>query len=147
MPRQKKISRYKVIAIAILVLALVAIRALETQLFYDPFAAYFKDDYLSLPFPKFNTLSLLISLTLRYGLNALFSVSIVYCLFKDWEITKFVSALYLLFFVLLIAAFFLLVIYTDQYNNFIVFYVRRFLIHPILLLLFIPAIFYQKKMK
>ncbi len=147
MQREKKNNRYKIIAIAILVLALVAVRALETQLFYDPFAVYFKNDYLSLPFPKFNTASLFISMTLRYGLNTLFSVAIIYCLFKDWEIAKFITLLYVLFFILLIAAFFLLVILTDQYNNFIVFYVRRFLIHPILLLLFIPAIFYQKKMK
>ena len=142
-----KFNRNKVIAIAILVVALVLIRAFEDWLFYDPFSLYFKNDYLSSAFPKFDALTLFLSMGLRFGLNSLFSLAIIYCLFKDWELTKFASVLYAFFFVLLISAFFVLVLFSDQNNNFMVFYVRRFLIQPILLLLFIPAIFYQKKMK
>jgi exosortase F-associated protein len=142
-----KINRNKIIAVGILFVLLVAIRAFEDYLFYDPFSLYFKNDYLSLPFPVFNSLSLLISMGVRYGLNSIISLLIIYCLIKDWELTKFAAVIYVFFFVLLITAFFVLVLFTDQYNNFVVFYVRRFLIQPLLLLLFIPAIFYQKRMK
>jgi exosortase F-associated protein len=142
-----KINRNKIIAVGILFVLLVAIRAFEDYLFYDPFSLYFKNDYLSLPFPVFNSLSLLISMGVRYGLNSIISLLIIYCLFKDWGLTKFAAVIYVFFFVLLITAFFVLVLFTDQYNNFVVFYVRRFLIQPLLLLLFIPAIFYQKRMK
>ena len=142
-----KINRNKIIAVGILFVLLVAIRAFEDYLFYDPFSLYFKNDYLSLPFPVFNSLSLLISMGVRFGLNSIISLLIIYCLFKDWGLTKFAAFLYAFFFVVLIAAFFVLVLFTDQYNNFIVFYVRRFLIQPLLLLLFIPAILYQKRMK
>ena len=142
-----KINRNKIIAVGILFLLLVAIRAFEDYLFYDPFSLYFKNDYLSLPFPVFNSLSLLISMGVRFGLNSIISLLIIYCLFKDWGLTKFAAVIYVFFFVLLITAFFVLVLFTDQYNNFVVFYVRRFLIQPLLLLLFIPAIFYQKRMK
>lgn len=135
------------IAVGILFVLLIAIRAFEDYLFYDPFSLYFKNDYLSLPFPVFNSLSLLISMGMRFGLNSIISLLIIYCLFKDWGLTKFAAVIYAFFFVLLITAFFVLVLFTDQYNNFIVFYVRRFLIQPLLLLLFIPAIFYQKKVK
>jgi len=142
-----KINRNKIIAVGILFVLLVAIRAFEDYLFYDPFSLYFKNDYLSLPFPVFNSLSLLISMGMRFGLNSIISLLIIYCLFKDWGLTKFAAVIYVFFFVLLITAFFVLVLFTDQYNNFVVFYVRRFLIQPLLLLLFIPAIFYQKRMK
>jgi exosortase F-associated protein len=142
-----KTNRNKIIAVGILFVLLVAIRAFEDYLFYDPFSLYFKNDYLSLPFPVFNSLSLLISMGVRYGLNSIISLLIIYCLIKDWELTKFAAVIYVFFFVLLITAFFVLVLFTDQYNNFVVFYVRRFLIQPLLLLLFIPAIFYQKRMK
>jgi exosortase F-associated protein len=142
-----KINRNKIIAVGILFVLLVAIRAFEDYLFYDPFSLYFKNDYLSLPFPVFNSLSLLISMGVRFGLNSIISLLIIYCLFKDWGLTKFAAVIYVFFFVLLITAFFVLVLFTDQYNNFVVFYVRRFLIQPLLLLLFIPAIFYQKRMK
>ena len=142
-----KVNRNKIIAITILVFVLVTIRAFEDWLFYDPFALYFKNDYLSLGFPKFDMLSLFLSMGLRFALNSVLSLGIIYCLFKDWALTKFASVLYAFFFVVLITAFFVLVLFTDQYNNFIVFYVRRFLIQPIFLLLFIPAILYQKRMK
>lgn len=147
MLQKSKINPNKVIAIAVLVSALVGIRALENQLFYDPFALYFENDYLSLPFPKFDALTLFLSMGFRFALNSLLSLAIIYCLFKDWALTKFVTVLYGFFFILLTLSFFALVLFTDQYNNFILFYVRRFLIQPILLLLFIPAIFYQKRTK
>ena len=142
-----RFNRNKIVAIAALVICLVAIRAFEDLLFYDPFSLYFKNDYLSSIFPKFDVLSLFLSVSLRFILNSVFSLAIIYCLFKDWEVTKFAAVLYAFFFVLLISAFFVLVLFSDQSNNFMLFYVRRFLIQPILLLLFIPAIFYQKKMK
>ena len=142
-----KINRNKITAVGMLFVLLVAIRAFEDYLFYDPFSLYFKNDYLSLPFPVFNSVSLLISMGVRFGLNSIISLLIIYCLFKDWGLTKFAAVIYVFFFVLLITAFFVLVLFTDQYNNFVVFYVRRFLIQPLLLLLFIPAIFYQKRMK
>lgn len=147
MQEKVKINRNKIIAVGILFVLLVAIRAFEDYLFYDPFSLYFKNDYLSLPFPVFNSLSLLISMGVRFGLNSIISLLIIYCLFKDWGLTKFAAVIYVFFFVLLITAFFVLVLFMDQYNNFVVFYVRRFLIQPLLLLLFIPAIFYQKRMK
>lgn len=145
MLRKIKFNRNKIIAIGLLVFLLVAIRALEDLIFYDPFSLYFKNDYLSLSFPKFDTLLLFLNLSLRYGLNSLISLAIIYCLFKDWEITKFATVLYCFFFVILCVVFFGLILFTDQYNNFILFYVRRFLIQPLFLLLFVPAFYYQKK--
>jgi exosortase F-associated protein len=131
----------------VLVLLLATIRAFEDSLFYDPFSAYFKNDYLNLAFPKYDATLLLFGMSFRYFLNSALSLAVIYVLFKDWELTKFALVLYVVFFILLISVFFMLITFTDNHNNFLLFYVRRFLIQPILLLLFIPAFFYQKQLK
>jgi exosortase F-associated protein len=78
-------------------------------------------------------------------LNTIVSLAIIYALFSDFELTKFAAILYLIFFIVLITAFFALLNFSDYNNNFMLFYVRRFLIQPIFVLLFIPAFFYQKQ--
>jgi len=133
--------------IVVLVFLLVAIRAFENEIFYDPFSDYFKSDYLNLAFPAYHPMFLFLSMALRYLLNAVFSLAIIQVLFKDWKLTEFAAVLYVAFFVVLMAAFFLLITYSDNHNNFILFYVRRFLIQPLFLLLFVPAFYYQRLKK
>lgn len=133
------------IFIAICVLALAFIRFFEEKLFYDPFLNYFKNDYLNLPFPDFNGIRLFLSLLFRYVLNTSLSIAVIYFLFKDVSITKFTSVLYLLLFFILIGLFFGIILFFDVDSNFILFYVRRFIIQPLFLLLFIPAFYFQKK--
>ena len=128
-----------------LVLLLTAVRYYEDVLFYDPFLEYFKGEYLNLPFPKFDGCKLFFGLTVRYFLNAIISIAIIHTIFRDFPLTKFAAFLYLIFSVILITAFFALINFSDSSSNFILFYIRRFLIQPIFLLLFIPAFFYQKQ--
>jgi exosortase F-associated protein len=52
--------------------------------------------------------------------------------------------LYVFFFLILISSFFVIMYYYGEHNKFILFYIRRFLIQPIFVLLFVPAFFYQK---
>ena len=134
----------KIMLVVVLVMLLVSVRVFEQRLFYDPFYDYFKSDYLNLVFPEFDTLPLFVSMSFRYGINTIVSLAIVQVLFKDWKLTEFATVLYCVFFVILIAVFFLLITHSDSHNNFILFYVRRFLIQPIFLLLFVPAFYYQK---
>jgi len=140
-------NKVKIVLVVLLVLALALIRAFEDVLFYDPFSAYFKNDYLNLAFPTFERLPLFLAMSFRYFLNSALSLAIIYVLFKDLGLTKFASVLYLVFFVILITAFFLLLTFSDSHHNFALFYVRRFLIQPLFLLLFVPAFFYQKQQK
>ncbi len=127
-----------------LVLLLAIVRAFEDSLFYDPFSAYFKNDYLNMAFPEYDAFPLFLGMALRYFLNSILSLAIVQILFKDWQLTRFAAVLYVAFFAILIAIFFLLIVYSDNHNNFILFYIRRFLIQPIFLLLFVPAFYYQQ---
>jgi exosortase F-associated protein len=143
----KKLFNHKVrIALAMLfVMALVLIRAYEDSLFYDPFLDYFKSDYHNLPIPKIDNLQLIFGLFFRYFLNTALSLAIIYVLFKDIDAVKFASVLYFIFFILLLAAFFFILLRNGDTNKMGLFYVRRFLIQPIFLLLFLPAFYYQKQ--
>ncbi|UPQ79895.1 exosortase F system-associated protein [Flavobacterium azooxidireducens] len=145
MQYKKKPKIVDFLLIALCVLALAFIRFFEETLFYDPFLKYFKSDYLNLPFPDFNGIGLFFSLLFRYVLNASLSIAVIYFLFKDVSLTKFASILYLLLFILLILMFFGVVLFFDEKSNFILFYVRRFIVQPLFLVLFVPAFYFQKK--
>jgi len=133
------------IFIAILLLSLlVAVRAFESQLFYDPFLVYFEGDYIKLPLPEFDGLQLFFGLSFRFFLNTMLSLGIIYALFKDKGMILFVSILYLILFVGLILAFFCILHFFKNQENLLLFYVRRFLIQPLFLILFLPAFYYQR---
>ncbi|MEO7978582.1 exosortase F system-associated protein [Flavobacterium sp.] len=141
-----KVIRYKFkITIAILiVLCFGLIRTFEKQLFYDPFLEYFESDFKNLSFPELNTFQFFLSLLFRFGLNTILSLLLIYTLFRDREILKFSIFLYLFFMIALFGMFFLILIYYSN-GSWILFYVRRFIIQPIFVLLFIPAFYYQQQ--
>ena len=134
----------KTIQIVVALAGLISIRIFQEQLFYDPFVTFYKSNFQHQSLPQFNPFQLFNSLFFRYILNSLFTIWIVYLLFKSASVVKFTSLLLVLFFVVFSSLFFLL-LYTDSTPNyFLLFYTRRFLIQPLFLLLFIPAFYYQK---
>lgn len=145
---QKLLNHKTRIALAILlILFLALIRTFEDSLFYDPLLNYFKSDYYNLPLPEIDSIQLFFGLFFRYFLNTLLSLALIYVFFKDIEAVKFASIVYLVFFIILVVAFFIVLSFFGEANKMILFYIRRFLIQPIFLLLFIPALYYQKQNK
>jgi len=140
-------NKARLLSAIFLVLLLALVRAFESDLFYDPFSDYFKGDYFNLAFPAFETEALFCAMTFRYFLNSIISFGMIYVLFADIGLLKFTGVLYLILYVILIAAFFSLLYFSDSSNNFMLFYVRRFLIQPLFLLLFVPAFYYQRLTK
>ena len=145
----RKLFKYKVriALVLLLVLSLVLIRAYEDVLFYDPFLKYFKANYHNLPLPEINNLQLFFGLFFRYFLNAIVSLGIIYTVFKDVDAIRFASIVYVLFFMILVIVFFFVLSYFGEANKMTLFYVRRFLIQPLFLLLFLSAFYYQKQTK
>lgn len=142
----KKINKHKY-RIGLLVLSLfglIFIRAFESQLFYDPFLSFFKLEYQNKSLPVFDSVSLFFGLLIRYALNSLLSLGIIYLLFKQLPLVRFAMLLYCVFFVILIVLFFGLLHFSEQPDYLILFYIRRFLIQPLFLVLFIPAFYYQQ---
>ena len=127
-------------------MALVAIRTFESYLFYDPFLTFFKLDYQNKTLPNFNSIQLFFGIIFRYGLNTVLSLIVIYLIFKESKLVKFAAWLYLFLFVILISLFFVLLYLDPNPNYLILFYIRRFLIQPLFLVLFIAAFYYQKKL-
>ncbi len=138
-------NKLKWFLIAFLVGLLLCIRAGEAQGFYDPLLYYFKNDYQNQPLPPIESVRYGVHLFLRYGLNSLISMAILYVFFRSREQLLFVGYLYVGLGLILGASFFLLYETSGDANKLLIFYVRRFLIQPLFLLLFIPAFYYQNK--
>lgn len=144
MQKQIKLNAGGIAAIVVLLILIVAVRIFQNQLFYDPLLAFFKTK--NQPLPEYNSLKLFLGLAFRYFLNAALSLGVIYIIFKDRAIIKLCTTLYILFFILLITAFFI-VLSANDVNLLLLFYIRRFLIQPLFLILFLPAFYYQKKVR
>ncbi|MGO4772518.1 exosortase F system-associated protein [Flavobacterium sp. W22_SRS_FK3] len=134
--------KVKILITIVVVLCLGLVRAFENQLFYDPFLDYFESDFKNLPIPEFDVLKLFFGLFFRYLLNTILSLILIYNLFRVPGILKFTTFIYVFFLVMLFVMFFIILNYFPE-SNWLLFYVRRFIIQPILVLLFIPAFYYQ----
>lgn len=137
----------KYILILILIGLLVLIRVFESQLFYDPYLLFFKNDYLYMDFPRREVLKLTLFTSLRYILNSIISLGIIYLFFKDKSIVKFSAFVYAIAYFILVLIFLYFVINPRQEDYYLFFNFRRFLIQPVLLLLLLPAFYYYKLRK
>lgn len=136
-----KKSLLNYIGIALAVLGLLLIRFYESSLFYDPFLAYYAYDYLHADYPAFDLLPLLLHYALRFVVTASLSLVIL----RFWfGATPYWNIIWKSFVVLGIAVlFFLLLLLTIlPQAPMLLFYVRRFAIQPIWLLLCMGALFY-----
>jgi len=132
----------KFIALFVLVLLLVLIRFYEDVLFYDPYLTFFQNDYLYIDSPRREVAKLVGFTTLRYLLNTLLSLAILFVVFKDKSIVKFATVIYGVAFIVLILVYLYFVINPRQEDYYLFFNLRRFLIQPIILLLLLPAFYY-----
>ncbi len=124
---------------------LLFVRFRESELFYDPLINYFHGDFQNTNLPELSMFKLIGNLLLRYGINMLFSLGLLWAIFLDKNILKFVIIFYLGIGILLLIPFYILLkdYVPSEYLAF--FYVRRFLIQPLIVFLLIPAFFYYRK--
>ena len=132
------------ISIGILFLLLVLIRAFEDVLFYDPYLTFFENDYLYIDSPRREVAKLVLNTSLRYVLNSLISLGILCLFFKDKSMIKFATLFFTLSYVVLLIPFLYFVINPRQEDYYLFFNIRRFLIQPIILIVLLPAFYYQK---
>ena len=123
---------------------LVLVRLFENDLFYDPYLMFFQNDYLYIDSPRREILKVTLFTALRYFINTVISLAILYLCFKDVGIVKFASIIYAIAFIFLIAAYLYFVINPRQEDYYMFFNIRRFLIQPIFLLLLLPAFYYYR---
>ncbi|MAB57287.1 MAG: exosortase F system-associated protein [Aequorivita sp.] len=135
----------KVLGILALASLLVLIRTFEDTLFYDPLLHFFEMDYKSMPLPEMDTFALQTGIALRFLLNTIISLAILWLVFQDRGIIKLSLILYSFLFAILFMAFSFIIFTSEESSgHFVLFYVRRFLIQPLFLLILLPAFYFQK---
>ena len=143
--KNKKVSRsLKYSLIFGLIVLLILIRFFEDQLFYDPYLVFFENDYLYIDSPRREVFKLTVFTSLRYLLNTIISLGILKVAFQDNSIVKFSALLYGTAYVVLLIFFLYFVLNPTQEDYYLFFNVRRFLIHPIFLIIILPAFYYNK---
>ncbi|WP_397364839.1 exosortase F system-associated membrane protein [Olleya sp. R77988] len=138
---------YKYIWISLLFALLVLVRWFEKDIFYDPYLLFFQNDYLYIDSPRQEVLKLVAFTSLRFFINTILSLLILYFFFKDKSVVKFATFVYLVSFVILTVFYLYFVLEPKQENYYFFFNIRRFLIQPVLLLLLLPAFFYHRLKK
>lgn len=136
---------YKIVVVILLLGLLILIRGFEDSLFYDPLLTFYKSIQGNETLPDFDTMRLLTHITFRYALNTIISMGILWIIFQDKDVIKLSIILYSVLFMLLFIVFCFLIFSSDAGQNLTLFYVRRFLIQPLFLLILIPAFYFQKK--
>ncbi|GAB1857711.1 exosortase F system-associated protein [Flavobacteriaceae bacterium MHTCC 0001] len=137
-----KLVKYSLLFV--LFVLLILIRFFEDSLFYDPYIAFFKNDYLYIDSPRREVAKLVAFTTWRYVLNTLISLVILYVIFKDGSVLKFSGIIYTTAYILLIIGFIYFVMHPKQEDYYLFFNLRRFLIQPVILILLLPAFYYHK---
>jgi len=134
----------KFILLFILFALLALIRYFENELFYDPYLSFFENDYLYMDNPRREVFKLTVFTTLRYVLNSGISLGILYVFFRDRNIIKFSAFVYAVAYVVLLVLYLYFVLNPRKEDYYLFFNIRRFLIQPIILLLLLPAFYYNK---
>lgn len=139
---------HKFLKWALLVLffvGLVLIRYFESELFSDPFLEFYRSAYRSSEVPEIDTLHSIASTSWRFLLNTILSLGIIWIAFPARKTFLFSLVFYGFAYVILISAFWFFISDMKAENYFLIFYIRRFLIQPIFLLILLPAFYYQKR--
>lgn len=140
-----RISKSLIIGLLFCVLGLI--RVFENELFYDPFIKFYKQIHLMNSTPDLDFSKILLNSFLRYFLNTMLSIGILYVAFRKKGIIRFSVFFYSIAFIALISIYTIIITNLNEQLYQILFYIRRFLIQPIFILLLLPAFYYQHTIK
>ena len=138
-------KRARTILIFILFVLLFLVRAYEMQMFYDPLIEYFQNDYLYKSIPEINSWHLVVDMLYRYSVNSVISLGIIYLIFQNKKYLKFSGFLLMFAFMMMIIIFAFLLRSNFESGYLLPFYIRRFIVHPLFLIILLPAFYYHKK--
>ena len=137
-----KLLKWLLVGLAIF--GLIAVRMVEGELFYDPFQNFFHLANKQAPFPEFNWLPLILNYLFRFTLNLLLSAAVVYFIFKNKQWTLQAVVLMLIVFAITFPIYLYCIQTQFEVGYLFSFYMRRFVIQPLILLLIIPLFYYRK---
>lgn len=126
---------------------LIGVRILEEKLFYDPFLDYFHEANKNIEFPAFEWGRLIGGYVFRFLLNLLFSCMIIQGVFKNKQWTLQGALLMLIVFAIALPIYLYCIHDKFGIGYLFSFYMRRFVIQPLIILLIVPMFYYRKQME
>ena len=105
----------KYILLFTLFFLLILIRVFEDVLFYDPYLQFFKNDYLYIDNPRREVFKLSAYTSLRYVLNSIISLCIIYVFYKDKAMLKFSVGIYVVSYIILLLLFLFLALTNSRF--------------------------------
>ncbi|MEN4759430.1 exosortase F system-associated protein [Chryseobacterium sp. C39-AII1] len=126
---------------------LVSVRVLEDRIFYDPFLNYFHEANKHLDFPAFEWGKLIVGHLFRFILNLFFSCIIIHFLFKNKQWTIQGAILISIIFLITFPIYLYCIYERFEIGYLFSFYMRRFVIQPLILLLIVPMFYYRKQVE
>lgn len=130
--------------VAIGIFGLISVRIFEEQLFYDPFLNYFHEANKNAHFPDFVWGKLILNYLFRFFLNLIISAAVIYFIFKNKDWTFQAIVLMILVFIITFSLYLYCIHTQFEIGYLFSFYMRRFVIQPLILLLIIPLFYYRK---
>lgn len=138
------VKSFRIIGVLSLLILLVLVKVFESSIFYDPLITYFKNDYLYQQVPVLEVGDLMFFYSIRFWMNTLLSISILKLIFINKDYWKDVLPLYLIGYLVMLGLLYILL--QSQANYLVLFYVRRFIIHPIFLLLLVVYYYLESRL-
>lgn len=142
-----KVRVFNWVLALIAIFGLIYVRMVEDQLFYDPFQAFFYLANKHATFPDFSWIPLILNYLFRFGLNLVLSAAVVYFIFKNKQWTLQATVLMLIVFAITFPLYLYCIHTQFEIGYLFSFYVRRFVIQPLILLLIIPLFYYRKNIQ
>ncbi|WP_288462239.1 exosortase F system-associated protein [uncultured Chryseobacterium sp.] len=127
------------------ILGVISVRILEDRIFYDPFLNYFHEANKNIPFPSFEWGKLISGYLFRFILNLLFSCVVIHFWFKNRQWTIQGAILITIIFAITFPIYLYSIYDRFEIGYLFSFYMRRFVIQPLILLLIIPMFYYRKQ--
>ncbi|RMZ60999.1 exosortase F system-associated protein [Chryseobacterium nematophagum] len=129
------------------IVGLMGVRVFEDTIFYDPFLNYFHEANKNISFPDYTWGKLIMSHLFRFVLNLFFSCLIIYCLFRNKEWTIQGGVLLIIIFGITFPIYLYCIYDRFELGYLFSFYMRRFVIQPLILLLIVPMFYYRKQLQ
>ncbi|MFO7744534.1 MAG: exosortase F system-associated protein [Psychroflexus sp.] len=136
---------FRLAIISLFVFGLVLVRYFEHELFSDPLLNFFSSEFSYSEAPELNILQVLSTTSWRFLINTILSLAIIWVTFPSSKIILFSIVFYAFAYTVLILLFWFFISDMKTENYLIIFYIRRFLIQPIFVIILLPAFYYQKK--
>lgn len=137
-----KFLKFSLLGILVILLALV--RYFEHQLFSDPLLDFYSSEYKYSEAPVINTFQVIVTTSWRFLINTILSLAIIWIAFPSQKTLLFSLAFYAFAYILLISIFSVFITDMKPENYLFIFYIRRFLIQPVFVLILLPAFYYHK---